>query len=216
MPNIKSAKKRVKVIEKKTLRNNMIKSGYKSAIKNFEQALESGNMDEAKKLFSEATHAHPECIFGAVCISLLISRFLQQRAGLISDVNIDETVNIAMKFAGSSDNPLLHAEELKDLAIDYRQTGYILRAVGCTLFCLRKGRNYTQALKTIISSGGDAATNGAIVGAVLGAKYGFKSIPETLLKYLYNGNWVYKELAGVIAAMGIQPPESPFNSLSYQ
>ena len=33
MPNIKSAKKRVKVIEKKTLRNNMIKSGYKSAVK---------------------------------------------------------------------------------------------------------------------------------------------------------------------------------------
>ena len=37
MPNIKSAKKRVKVIEKKTLRNNMIKSGYKSAIKKFEE-----------------------------------------------------------------------------------------------------------------------------------------------------------------------------------
>ena len=33
MPNIKSAKKRVKVIEKKTLRNSMIKSEYKSAIK---------------------------------------------------------------------------------------------------------------------------------------------------------------------------------------
>ena len=55
MPNIKSAKKRVKVIEKKTLRNNMIKSGCKTAIKNFENALESGNMEEAKKLFSEAT-----------------------------------------------------------------------------------------------------------------------------------------------------------------
>ena len=55
MPNIKSAKKRVKVIEKKTLRNNMIKSRCKTAIKNFEQAIEAGNMDEAKKLFSEAT-----------------------------------------------------------------------------------------------------------------------------------------------------------------
>ena len=55
MPNIKSAKKRVKVIEKKTLRNNMIKSGYKSAVKSFEQDIEAGNMDEAKKLFSEAT-----------------------------------------------------------------------------------------------------------------------------------------------------------------
>ena len=55
MPNIKSAKKRVKVIEKKTLRNNMIKSAYKTSIKKFEQAVEAGNMEEAKTLFSEAT-----------------------------------------------------------------------------------------------------------------------------------------------------------------
>ena len=55
MPNIKSAIKRVSVIEKKTLRNNMIKSGYKSAVKKFEQAVEAGNVEEAKTLFSEAT-----------------------------------------------------------------------------------------------------------------------------------------------------------------
>ena len=55
MPNIKSAKKRVKIIEKKTLRNNMIKSGYKSAIKNFEQAIDAKNLEEAQKLFSLAT-----------------------------------------------------------------------------------------------------------------------------------------------------------------
>lgn len=55
MPNIKSAKKRVKVIEKKTLRNNMIKSGYKSAVRKFEEAIESGNIEEAKTLFSQAT-----------------------------------------------------------------------------------------------------------------------------------------------------------------
>ena len=55
MPNIKSAIKRVSVIEKKTLRNNMIKSGYKSAVKKFEQAIEAGNIEEAKTLFSEAT-----------------------------------------------------------------------------------------------------------------------------------------------------------------
>ena len=35
MPNIKSAIKRVNVIEKKTLRNNMIKSAYKTAIRRF-------------------------------------------------------------------------------------------------------------------------------------------------------------------------------------
>lgn len=55
MPNIKSAKKRVKVIEKKTLRNNMIKSGYKTAVRKFEEAIEAGKVEEAKVLFSEAT-----------------------------------------------------------------------------------------------------------------------------------------------------------------
>ena len=55
MPNIKSAKKRVKIIEKKTLRNNMIKSAYKTAVKKFEEAINAGNIDEAKALFSEAT-----------------------------------------------------------------------------------------------------------------------------------------------------------------
>ena len=55
MPNIKSAKKRVKVIEKKTLRNNMIKSAYKTAVRKFEEAVSAGNVDEAKVLFSEAT-----------------------------------------------------------------------------------------------------------------------------------------------------------------
>ena len=55
MPNIKSAIKRVSVIEKKTARNNMIKSGYKSAVKKFEQAVENKNVEEATKWFSEAT-----------------------------------------------------------------------------------------------------------------------------------------------------------------
>lgn len=55
MPNIKSAIKRVSVIEKKTLRNNMIKSEYKTAIKRFEEALNNKNMEDATKLFSVAT-----------------------------------------------------------------------------------------------------------------------------------------------------------------
>ena len=55
MPNIKSAIKRVKVIETKTARNNSIKSGYKSAVKKFESAVETGNVEEATKAFAYAT-----------------------------------------------------------------------------------------------------------------------------------------------------------------
>ncbi len=40
---------------KHPIRNNMIKSGYKSAVKKFEEAVNAGNVEEAKVLFSAAT-----------------------------------------------------------------------------------------------------------------------------------------------------------------
>ncbi len=45
MANIKSAKKRIKVIAKKTLRNKMIKSSTKTAMKKVFFAIESGDKD---------------------------------------------------------------------------------------------------------------------------------------------------------------------------
>lgn len=54
MPNIKSAEKRVKIIEKKTLQNNMIKSEYKSAVKNFEVLAEAEDKPQAEEAFKEA------------------------------------------------------------------------------------------------------------------------------------------------------------------
>ena len=74
MPNIKSAKKRVKVIEKKTLRNNMIKSAYKTAIKKFEQAIEAGKVEEAKALFSEATKKIDQACTKGVIVKNTASR----------------------------------------------------------------------------------------------------------------------------------------------
>ncbi len=53
MPNIKSAKKRVKVIATKTLNNQMAKSALKTAIKKFEAAANAGDKakaDESYKL----------------------------------------------------------------------------------------------------------------------------------------------------------------------
>ena len=54
MPNIKSAKKRVLVIKKKTLINQMHKTALKTAIKKFSEAVEAKNVDEAKALFNIA------------------------------------------------------------------------------------------------------------------------------------------------------------------
>lgn len=57
MANIKSAKKRIKVTETKTLRNKMIKSSLKTAIKKFEVAVAAGNKEEATATFAGAVKA---------------------------------------------------------------------------------------------------------------------------------------------------------------
>ncbi len=55
MPNIKSAIKRVSIIEKKTLQNNMVKSAYKTAVKKFEDAVNNKDVKNAESLFVEAS-----------------------------------------------------------------------------------------------------------------------------------------------------------------
>lgn len=48
MANIKSAKKRILVINKKTMRNKMIKSSVKTSVKKVVVAVNSGNKQEAQ------------------------------------------------------------------------------------------------------------------------------------------------------------------------
>lgn len=57
MANIKSAKKRIKVIDKKTALNRRIKENIKKSLKEFDQALASGDLEDAaeKRTAAEKT-----------------------------------------------------------------------------------------------------------------------------------------------------------------
>ena len=56
MPNIKSAKKRVKVSEKKNLRNRVVKSGVRTAVKKFDAAV-ANDAASAAAVLSDTTSA---------------------------------------------------------------------------------------------------------------------------------------------------------------
>ena len=49
MANIKSAKKRIRVIDKKTARNRRVKGHLKAVLKAYDAALEAGDMELAKE-----------------------------------------------------------------------------------------------------------------------------------------------------------------------
>ena len=52
MPNIQSAKKRVKVSEKKNLRNRMVKTGVRTSVKKFDAAVAADPQNAAAQLSS--------------------------------------------------------------------------------------------------------------------------------------------------------------------
>lgn len=54
MPNIKSAKKRVKVTETKTLQNKMFRSQMKTEVKKYQAAVAAGDMAAAQELYKAA------------------------------------------------------------------------------------------------------------------------------------------------------------------
>ena len=57
MPNIKSAKKRVLVNNKKTEQNKSIRSAVRTEIKKIDALIKAGNLEEAKKCLSDAFKA---------------------------------------------------------------------------------------------------------------------------------------------------------------
>ena len=66
MPNIKSAKKRVKVIEAKTLRNKMVKSDLKTALKKADSAVANNSADKAEAVKTAIKKVDMACTKGII------------------------------------------------------------------------------------------------------------------------------------------------------
>lgn len=62
MPNIKSSKKAVKVIEKKTLNNHEPKAKVKNLIKNIDKALSASDKEKASKLYKDLQKASDSAV----------------------------------------------------------------------------------------------------------------------------------------------------------
>ena len=88
MANIKSAKKRIKVIDKKTARNKRVKDHVKQAIREFEDAMVAEDMDAAgeklvaaeKKLKQAASKGSINKFAASRKVSRLTKRFNAAKA----------------------------------------------------------------------------------------------------------------------------------------
>ena len=95
------------------------------------------------------------------------------------------------------------SESLRDLEIDGGDMGYTLVTLRTALTAWWRADTFEQGLRAVIEAGGDTDTNGAAVGALLGARFGLPGIParwRDTVSHLRNGRQSTAGIADMIAS----------------
>ena len=80
-----------------------------------------------------------------------------------------------------------HERDIKNL-MDVDSMGYTLVTLSVALWAYWHASSFEEGLLAVVNAGGDADTNAAVACAILGAKYGYQSIPQE-----YTEGLLYRE-----------------------
>ena len=137
---------------------------------------------------SKVTHWDSRCIGSCVVVTLLISNILSESKLL----TFDELCQIADRYDNRI-RPFIkksYTLPIEDLSLDEATSiGYTLKAMSAGLWTYFKAENFEDGLLKVINEGGDADTNACVAGSILGAKFGYKSIPKK-----YIDGLIYRDI----------------------
>ena len=85
---------------------------------------------------------------------------------------------------------------------DQRLIGHTLIALQAGLWAAVTPLDFESALRQVVEAGGDTDTNGAVAGAVLGARYGASAIPQRWLDVIPQRERVEGLADGLLALAG--------------
>ncbi len=132
------------------------------------------------------THYDPRCVASCVIVAKLIHALVYQEPvptithmveiGRRYDDRIEDFIYLAQ-------NEDIDALELQDAD----SVGYTLRTLAAGLWAYWHAKSFKDGLLAVVRAGGDADTNAAVACAILGAKYGYQSIPTE-----YTDGLLYK------------------------
>jgi len=160
------------------------------------------------------THADPRCIASCVAVTAAIALILQKG---IPDGDVMNIINPALDLARRELDPNdteLHgfaefdkhllATSLSDLKLDDKETiGYTYKCVGSAFYCLRTATDYKKSIVELIMEAGDADSNAAVAGALIGCKLGFDALPKDWLHGLKEKQWLDKKVDRLLGMLGL-------------
>ena len=147
------------------------------------------------------THYDPRCVGSCAIVSLLIHSLVYEEEKL----SYHKIVDIAQKYDSRireyidlSLNTDIRALELQD----WDSVGYTLKTLAAGLWAYWNAPSFGEGLLSVVRAGGDADTNAAVAGAILGAKFGFGAIPPEYVDGLIYKDQLEEVILGMIELLG--------------
>lgn len=137
---------------------------------------------------AKVTHFDPRCVGSCVAVTYAIAELIRgetdykklhkdaMRKALELDMRIEPFMKLSQEKA------------IRKLELDEKNAiGYTLKALAAGFWALQQA-DYKRAMVAIINQGGDADTNGAVAGGIMGAKFGYSGLPKDWVEGLQNKN----------------------------
>lgn len=145
-------------------------------------------VEQAAADICRLTHYDPRCVGSCVIVSEIIHRLICQS----SEMTFQQVVALGNRYdARIGEYMSLHqGTDIAQLGLsESKSMGYTLKTLSAALWAYWNASSFEEGLLRVVNSGGDADTNAAVACAILGAKFGYSSIPQE-----YIDGLLHKEL----------------------
>ncbi|CAH1265719.1 Hypp3232 [Branchiostoma lanceolatum] len=166
----------------------------RTSILGVQQFWDLDTVGENAKLFCQTTHADPRCVASCVAVTTAIAQMLQ------GETDVEKIIHKSFRRASAHLHPdekqvdelrwYMDPRQLEELQLDAQGViGYTYKTLGAGFWALRQN-DFRKAIERITMEAGDADTNAAVAGALLGCRLGRRSLPDSWVKKMPHKEWL--------------------------
>ncbi|XP_041350168.1 uncharacterized protein LOC121369272 [Gigantopelta aegis] len=154
----------------------------------------------------KTTHYDPRCQASCVAVVTAISLMLKRGERHVKSKGtykvkeiIEDSYEMASKCLETEEEKqelrkYMTCENLSDLMLDESgKIGYTYKCLGSGFWALKQ-KDFRKAMQCLVMEAGDADTNCAVAGALLGCKLGLAALPKTWVSKLKHRAWLDEKI----------------------
>jgi ADP-ribosyl-[dinitrogen reductase] hydrolase len=163
------------------------------------RAMDPGRLRTEAPALSALTHWDGRCRTACLAVTLATAGLVR---GEDAQGVVTSTLEAVADLEGGEELEFLAGEAGRSRPVDGPDMGFTLFCAGLALRTAVEAPSFEAGLRTVVGLGGDTDTNGAVAGALLGAREGLGALPAEWLPRLADRQALEHE-ADALAEIGV-------------